>query len=121
MEPINSQGYEIIMTREDIVKKYPKIFVDEYIEAPVAWLPIIDELCDCMESYGYSQCSTNKGVIQFPQVVCDQVKSKFSQLRFYYHFEYDQEDIPDNISADHRKYVDGMIAYAETRIRRLTD
>ena len=107
------------MTREDIVKKYPKIFVDEYIEAPVAWLPIIDELCDCMESYGYSQCSTNKGVIQFPQVVCDQVKSKFSRLRFYYHFEYEQEDSA--IYDDYRKYVDGMIAYAETRIRRLTN
>ena len=110
------------MTREDIVKKYPKIFVDEYIEAPVAWLPVIDELCDCMESYGYSQYSEpNKEVIQFPQVVCDQVKSKFSQLRFYYHFEYDQEDIPIEIYTKHRQYVDGMIAYAETRIRRLTN
>ena len=87
MEPINSQGYEIIMTREDIVKKYPKIFADEYIYLPASWLPVIDELCDCMESYGYSQYSEpNKEVIQFPQVVCDQVKSKFSQLRFYYHF-----------------------------------
>ena len=109
------------MTREDIIKKYPKIFVDEYIEAPVAWLPVIDELCDCMESYGYSQYSTDKGVIQFPQIVCDQVKAKFGQLRFYYHFEYDQEDIPVNIYNDHRKYVDGMIAYAETRIRRLSE
>ena len=110
------------MTREDIVKKYPKIFVDKSMQAPIAWLPIIDELCDCMESYGYSKYSeSNKEAIAFPQVVCDQVKAKFGLLRFYYHFEYDQKDIPDEIFVDHRKYVDGMIAYAETRIRRLSE
>ena len=120
-----------MITEKEIFEKYPKIFADKDkpktetcmcwgLEVPDAWLPIIDELCDAMQNCTYTQyCSSVKGGVKFPQVVADQVKSKFSSLRFYYHLEYEQENIPDNILNEHYQYIDGMIAYAENRVYRL--
>ena len=119
------------MTEKEIFEKYPKIFGDKDkpktetymcwgLEVPDAWLPIIDELCDAMTHCTYtSYCSEIKGGAKFPQVVAEQVKSKFNGLRFYYRLVYEQENVSDNIQVGHMKYIDGMIAYAENRIYRL--
>ena len=120
-----------MITEKEIYEKYPKIFVNKDkpmtetcmcwgLEVPQNWLPIIDELCDAMTSCGYIQyCTEVEGGINFPQVVAEQVKSKFNGLRFYYRLEYEQEGIPESIQGGHMKYIDGMIAYAENRIYRL--
>ena len=122
-----------MITQKEIFEKYPKIFGDKDkpmtetcmcwgLEVPDSWLPIIDELCDAMTNCGYTQyCSEVKGGVNFPQVVADQVKSKFNSLRFYYHLEYEQENIPDDIKNGHCKYIDGMVAYAENRVYRLEE
>ena len=120
-----------MITQKEIFEKYPKIFGDKDkpmtetcmcwgLEVPRSWLPIIDELCDAMTSCGYVQyCTEVKGGVNFPQVVADQVKEKFNSLRFYYHLEYQQENIPDVIVSQHNAYIDGMIAYAENKINKL--
>lgn len=120
-----------MITQKEIFEKYPKIFGDKDkpmtetcmcwgLEVPRSWLPIIDELCDTMTNCGYVQyCSEVKGGVNFPQVVADQVKEKFNSLRFYYHLEYQQENIPDVIVSQHNAYIDGMIAYAENKINKL--
>ena len=120
-----------MITEQEIFEKYPKIFGDKDkpmtetcmcwgLCVPDSWLPIIDELCDAMTNCGYVQyCSGVKGGVKFPQVVADQVKEKFNSLRFYYHLEYEQENIPDDIVSRHNAYIDGMIAYAENRVYRL--
>ena len=121
----------IMITQKEIFEKYPKIFGDKDkpmtetcmcwgLEVPTDWLPIIDELCDAMTNCGYVQyCNGVKGGVNFPQVVADQVKEKFNSLRFYYHLEYEQENIPESIVSQHSAYIDGMIAYAENRVYRL--
>ncbi len=120
-----------MITEQEIFEKYPKIFGDKDkpmtetcmcwgLCVPDSWLPIIDELCDAMTNYGYAKyCNGVKGCINFPQVVADQVKEKFNSLRFYYHLEYEQENIPDDIVSQHNAYIDGMIAYAENKINKL--
>ena len=120
-----------MITEQEIFEKYPKIFGDKDkpmtetcmcwgLCVPDSWLPIIDELCDAMTNCGYVQyCSGVKGGVKFPQVVADQVKEKFNSLRFYYHLEYEQENIPDDIVSQHNAYIDGMIAYAENKINKL--
>ena len=120
-----------MITEQEILEKYPKIFCEKDkpetetcmcwgLEVPTDWLPIIDELCDAMTHCTYKTSEPNyEDWINFPQVVADQVKSKFSSLRFYYHLEYEQENIPNDIVRQHCKYIDGMIAYAENRIYKL--
>lgn len=120
------------ITEQEIFDKYPKIFKDKDksmkdtcmcwgLEVPDSWLLIIDELCDAMTNCTYScYCKDVKGGIDFPQVVAEQVKSKFNQLRFYYRLEYEQENVPETIKEGHVKYIDGMIRYAENRIYNLT-
>jgi hypothetical protein len=98
------------MTTEDIIKKYPKIF--EHYEGnpgnvnwygiPSGWLPIIDILCNAIQSY----CDSTRSIenpyfeptreydreditshrykqIKRDQVTCLQMKEKFGGLRFY--------------------------------------
>jgi hypothetical protein len=120
-----------MITEKEIYEKYPKIFGDKDkpmtetcmcwgLEVPQSWLPIIDELCDAMTSCRYTQyCTEMKGGINFPQVVAEQVKQKYNELRFYYRLEYEQENVPDRVVTEHHKYIDGMIAYAENKIYRL--
>lgn len=118
-----------MITEKEILEKYPKIFADKDkpmtetcmcwgLEVPDNWLPIIDQLCDAMQSCGYTQYKKETGRIEFPQVVAEQVKSKFNQLRFYYRLEYGQ-DVSDEVYHQHQKYIDGMIAMAENMIYKL--
>lgn len=119
------------LTEKDILEKYPKIFKDRSkpmtetcmcwgLEVPDAWLPIIDDLCDAMTNCTYTIYNSQfDGAIEFPQVVAEQVKSKFGQLRFYFRLEYEQDNVPDNIQTEHYKYINGMIAYAENKIYKL--
>lgn len=119
------------LAEKDILEKYPKIFKDRSkpmtetcmcwgLEVADAWLPIIDDLCDAMTNCTYTVYNSQfDAAIEFPQVVAEQVKSKYGQLRFYFRLEYKQENVPDSIQAEHHKYIDGMIAYAENKIYKL--
>jgi hypothetical protein len=123
------------MTEQDIFDKYPKIFRDKDLpmtdtcmcwglDTPSSWFPIIDELCNAIETSGYIVFSKNQdGSISFPQVIADQVKEKWNGLRFYYHLEYDKKydgiEIEESICSRHSSYIDGMIAYAEARVASL--
>ena len=119
------------MTAKEILEKYPKIFKDKDLPVtqscmpwglcvPDNWLPIIDELCDTMQNYVWtSWSSSHKGAIKSGQVVAEQVKSKYNDLRFYYRLEFDRDDVPESFVTENYKYIDGMIAYAENRINRL--
>lgn len=61
--------------------------------------------------------------VEPPQVVADQVKEKFGTLRFYYHLEYDKDNIslvatkkyPQLIEINKRysDYIDGIVHFAE--------
>jgi hypothetical protein len=120
-----------MISQKEIFEKYPKIFGDKDkpmtetcmcwgLEVPQRWLPIIDELCDAMTNFAYTMNTLGfGGPIKFPQVVAEQVKSKFNKLRFYYRLEYEQEGIPEEVVKQHYGYIDGMIAYAENRIYRM--
>jgi len=112
-----------MITQQEIFKKYPEMFklkdksIQEScmawgLEVPREWLPIIDELCQCLHG-GWIFDAVDK-----PQVVADQVKSKFGQLRFYYHLEF-KDDMDMDVVAKYRAQYDGMICYAEMRIRKL--
>ncbi len=98
------------MTTQEIIAKYPKIFEDyegnpgkcNWYGVPKGWLPIIDELCGCIQNYIDSiKTYTKEGVISPPQVKCLQMKEKFGELRFY--------------TFGHTDVVDGMISYAAYR------
>lgn len=122
-----------MITQKEIFEKYPKIFGDKDkpktetcmcwgLCVPDSWLPIIDELCDAMTNCTYTTgVPTYDDVIQFPQVVAEQVKEKFNGLRFYYRLEYKQDEVPDAVVKQHYSYIDGMVAYAENRIYRMRD
>jgi len=96
------------ITTEEIIAKYPKIFVDypgnpgrcNWYGVPSGWLPIIDKLCGCMQSHIDNHTTyTKDGPIKSLQVTCSQMKEKFGGLRFY-------ADNTDDI-------IDGMIDMAE--------
>jgi hypothetical protein len=96
------------MKTEDIINKYPKIFEDyqgnpngiNWHGVPDGWLPIIDKLCGCMQSYiDYHTKHTKDGVVKPTQVKCTQMKEKFGGLRFY--------------ADNHDEIIEGMIEMAE--------
>ena len=96
------------ITTEEIIAKYPKIFEDyqgnpgkvNWYGVPTGWLPIIDKLCGCIQSYiDYHTRYTKDGVIKPTQIKCTQMKEKFGGLRFY-------ADNTDDI-------IEGMIDMAE--------
>lgn len=67
-----------IKSIEEIIEKYPKIFVDyegnpERVNwsCPIGWLDTLDDLCNCMQNRLDNQ------------ITCIQVKEKFGGLRFY--------------------------------------
>jgi len=77
------------MTREKLLKRYPKIFRQKDlpmtetcmcwgIECGDGWLPLINALCS------HLQFMTDKN--GYPQVEAEQVKEKFGTLRFYHTF-----------------------------------
>lgn len=61
--------------------------------------------------------------VRAPQVIADQVKEKFGSLRFYFHLEYDKENIslietkkyPDleEINKRYASYIDGIVHFAD--------
>lgn len=118
----------MMITEKEIFEKYPKIFADKDkpktescmcwgVKVPKEWYPILDDLCYAMQNHTYTLYSKDhKEGIKFPQVVAEQVKSKFNDLRFYYRLEYTQEGVPENIKKEHSRYIDGMIALTESRI-----
>ena len=99
------------MKTEDIIAKYPKIFVDyegnpgrvNWHDVPDGWLGVIDDLCGSIQDYidhtsrsldnpNYVEGSTYnredpttwKYLQKHPeQVTCIQMKQKFGGLRFY--------------------------------------
>jgi hypothetical protein len=115
------------MKTEDIIAKYPKIFVDyegnpgrcNWYGVPYGWLSIVDDLCGAIQNYidyrvilidnpEYVEGSTydedDSTTWKFSrtspnQVTCTQMKEKFGGLRFY--------------ENDGDKQVDGMISMAE--------
>lgn len=125
--------------QQAIFDKYPKIFRDRTkpmtetcmcwgLEVPESWLPIVDALCAAIQQPFSGSCSTaadgsDEGwSYEFPQVVADQVKSKFASLRFYYHLEPDvaflekAKRFPKTAEAIYSRcagYVDGAIGLAE--------
>lgn len=119
------------ITQKEIFEKYPKIFKDKDLpmtetcmcwglEVPDSWLPIIERLCFAMQNCAWVGPNTPKGM----QVVAEQVKSKFNQLRFYYRIECGkpfEELTEENKKAleARRKEVDGMILLAECMIEYL--
>lgn len=117
------------LTEQEILNKYPKIFIEKDLpmtkscmywglEVPETWLPIIDALCCCMQNYTYT--STKCKV--FPQVVAEQVKSKFSSLRFYYRLEYPEGvEVTNEIYNEHHAYINGMITMAECLVDKLEE
>ena len=114
------------------------------LEIEDGWYHIIDVLCHAI-TYTYSTTITideldakHLGVEPFkfndeapysytvncPQVVAQQVKEKFGELRFYWRFEYNNDikyllntkkyAVLDFILDDFRNYIDGIVHFAET-------
>jgi hypothetical protein len=72
-----------------LVEKYPKLFVNHYANSQTSsmklgfccgdgWIWLIDKLCDAIQSH---IDNASEPVLQ---VVVNQVKQKFGELRFYY-------------------------------------
>jgi hypothetical protein len=65
---------------DDLAAKYPKIFKpDFYFECGDGWYNLLDTLCKCIQDH----LDRGRGDIPTAQVVADQVKEKFGELRFY--------------------------------------
>lgn len=122
-----------------IFDRYPAIFRDHTksatescmhwgLEVGDGWADIIDALCRAIDRPTQGMAGTAEDGVEgmfeytFPQVVADQVKSKFAGLRFYYHLEPDaafQEQAQRypktaaKLMDGFRGYVDGAIALAE--------
>lgn len=96
------------ITTEEIITKYPKIFEDyqgnpgkvNWYGVPNGWLPIINKLCGCVQSYINNHVSyTKDGEYKPQQVKCSQMKEKFGGLRFY--------------TDGHDEVIEGIIKMAE--------
>jgi len=105
---------------EELDKKlcetYPKIFRDRHADKRMTcmcwgfscgdgWYNLIDTLCSSL------QWDTDKN--DYPQVIADQVKEKFGELRFHYHTERGDVSV-DVFSYDARKrgIIEGKIDFA---------
>ena len=76
----------------DLYEKYPKIFVQmkEGFFAissgvPDTWIQTLDWMCGAIQGYIDNINENNPHLPPVPQLVCDQVKDKYGELRFYYH------------------------------------
>jgi hypothetical protein len=112
------------ITKQELLEKYPKMFKDGNttmgwgLEVPISWLPIINELCDSLQNRGWlgSGCPHTR-----PQVVVDQVKTKFGQLRFYFHLKNTDDEWEKTSTEEERiqfyrnyyQYCQGMIDFAD--------
>ena len=63
---------------DEIVKKYPKIFVNRwgYPSVGNGWLPIVDKICEKIQNYVDDTANIE-------QVVVSQIKEKFASLCYY--------------------------------------
>lgn len=86
--------------------KYPKIFADRHasmmetcmcwgFDCDDGWYRLIDNLCDCIQSYLDLNHEDEPGV----QVVATQVKEKYGTLHFYY--------------CGGNEFIGGMVGFAE--------
>ena len=96
------------MTVEELISKYPKIFVDyegnpgqcNWLDLPTGWVSIIDDLCGSIQEYVDTHVTyTAEDKVRPVQVRCFQMKEKFGGLRFY--------------TNGHDDHVGGMISLAE--------
>lgn len=98
-----------------LCEKYPKIFINRNanmtttamcwgFECGDGWYDLIDSLCFTIQNHIDNQFKNNKPITQ---VVADQVKEKFGELRFYYSGGDD--------------YIDGVIDLAENMSIRICE
>jgi hypothetical protein len=98
-----------------LYEKYPKLFVNRNkdmtescmfwgVECGDGWFDLIDELCYTIQSYIDQNNRPNRPI---PQVVLEQVKSKFGTLRFY--------------TQGGNELIDGMIWFAESMSGRICE
>lgn len=125
--------------QETLFTRYPGIFRDHTklktescmhwgIETDDGWYALIDALCVAIQRPYTGSClaeadgSNDMFQYEFPQVIADQVKTKFATLRFYYHLEPDVafEEQAKRYPKTAREllirfssYVDGAIGMAE--------
>lgn len=100
---------------EELVKKYPEIFKNRYesvkyhpigfgIECADGWFDILDAACAEIQHHcNHVKARDGKDI----QVVADQVKEKFGELRFYVH------------GGD--EYTDGIVSMAERMSSRICE
>ena len=76
---------------DELFKKYPRIFKlmeDPYYrvssEVPNTWLQTLDWMCGAIEGHIDNINIHNKHLEPITQLVCEQIKEKFGELRFYY-------------------------------------
>lgn len=109
-----------------LCEKYPKIFVNRNADmretamcwgfsCEDGWFRLIDQLCQSL------QWNTDKN--KYPQVIADQVKEKFGELRFYYHTSYDDKDAESekNNTYFNCGVIDGMIDFASKMSRMICE
>jgi len=106
---------------EELDKKlceaYPKIFRDRNADMRITcmcwgfscgdgWYNLIDTLCRSL------QWDTDKN--DYPQVIADQVKEKFGELRFYFHTEYEKKLSSPSHEEEGRKLgiIEGKVDFA---------
>jgi hypothetical protein len=115
------------MIEKEIFEKYPKMFPNSSttmglgLEVPLSWLPTINELCNALQNRGWTW---GGGPRSRPQVIADQIKTKFGQLRFYFHLENTDETWEEQVTEEERKeafrkyydYYQGMIDFADNML-----
>jgi hypothetical protein len=80
-----------MITVEELISKYPKIFEDyegnpsrvNWLDLPAGWVGIIDDLCGAIQQYCDHINHYNRSSNEEWQVRCVQMKEKFGNLRFY--------------------------------------
>lgn len=73
------------MTLQELVAKYPEIFVGGSYQIPKGWIGIVDDMCSSIQSYiHHSSRYVDGEEFLTPQVICTQMKEKWGGLRFYY-------------------------------------
>lgn len=81
------------MSFVELIAKHPKIFepypgnpgLVNWSGIPQGWIPIIDDLCSCIQHYIDTTVQYIEGTpVKCSQVTCTQMKEKFGELRFYY-------------------------------------
>ena len=130
------------MLQDQLYVKYPKIFVNKDrsmresclyfgLECGDGWYDILDHLCAAL-SYVYSTgfyIGDEYVSVEPPQVVADQIKEKFAELRVYYHLEYPEsfneqcKAYPDaqKIMDSYHDYFSGIVYMAESMSERICE